>query len=325
MQRFSTHLYRSCRQIAHSRNANTFQSFGRHGYRYLCSAGNSKFMDDNDDDDYYIDQDMDKAQEIANHYTEILKLLGEDVNREGLLKTPMRAAKAMQFFSKGYGEYLEEVVNNAIFCENHDEMIIVKNIDFHSLCEHHLVPFRGRIHLAYLPNKNVVGLSKLARIVEMYCRRLQVQERLTQQIADDIQTALNPNGVACIIEAEHMCMTMRGVQKHHATTITSRMLGEFRDNIKTRNEFLTLLNLNAHAAATSAGAGVNMLNAQYYYQYHDDQRKQSKKKQPNRESTAVTIDTNKERRMASIVVCKEDIKFSCGHFHGHNFGVSCTI
>lgn len=137
---------------------------------------------------------MDKTNEIAAHYSEILKLLGEDPSREGLLKTPLRAAKAMQFFNKGYYESLSSVINNAIFSENHDEMIIVKNIDFHSLCEHHLVPFRGRIHLAYLPNKNVVGLSKLARIVEMYSRRLQVQERLNQQIADDMMIALKPQG-----------------------------------------------------------------------------------------------------------------------------------
>ena len=147
--------------------------------------------------------------------------------------------------AKGYGENLSEVTNGALFSESHDEMVIVRNIDFHSLCEHHLVPFRGRIHLAYLPNGNVLGLSKLARIVEMYCRRLQLQERLTQQIADALDAAVSPSGVGCIVEAEHMCMTSRGVQKDRATTITSRMLGEFRTDEKTRNEVLPHLILSA--------------------------------------------------------------------------------
>ena len=152
------------------------------------------------------EDDASITKRLASHYTEILELLGEDPHREGLRRTPVRAAKAMQFFSKGYRETLDSVVNNAVFSEQHNEIVLVKNIDFHSLCEHHLVPFRGRVHIGYLPRDDVVGLSKLARIVEMYCRRLQVQERLTQQIADAVQTALNAQGVGVIIEAEHMCM-----------------------------------------------------------------------------------------------------------------------
>ncbi|XP_020365649.2 GTP cyclohydrolase 2 [Rhincodon typus] len=177
---------------------------------------------------------------LEEAYTSILRGLGEDPGRQGLLKTPRRAATAMLFFTKGYQENVPDILNDAIFDEDHDEVVIVKDIDMFSLCEHHLVPFFGKVHIGYLPNKRVVGLSKLARIVEIYSRRLQVQERLTKQIAVALTEALKPAGVAVIIEATHMCMLMRGVQKINSKTMTSTMLGVFREDEKTREEFLTL-------------------------------------------------------------------------------------
>ncbi|KAM9316044.1 GTP cyclohydrolase 1-like [Gastrophryne carolinensis] len=185
--------------------------------------------------------DQDKTLTLEGAYYNILKELGEDPEREGLLKTPLRAAKAMQFFTKGYLEDIHDILNNAIFDENHDEIVIVKDIDVFSLCEHHLVPFFGKVHIGYLPNRKVVGLSKLARVVEIFSRRLQVQERLTKQIALAINEALQPMGVAVVMEASHMCMVMRGVQKMNSRTVTSTMHGIFRDDPKTREEFLSLI------------------------------------------------------------------------------------
>ena len=171
-------------------------------------------------------------------YTQILESIGEDPTREGVLKTPQRAAKALQFLMQGYDQNVEDVVNDAIFNEEYDEMVIVKDIECYSLCEHHLLPFFGKCHVGYIPRKKIIGLSKIPRIVDMFARRLQVQERLTKQIAEALQDVLNPAGVAVVIEAQHLCMMVRGVQKQHSQTMTNVMLGEFRDKISTRTEFM---------------------------------------------------------------------------------------
>jgi GTP cyclohydrolase I len=172
---------------------------------------------------------------------DLLKELGENPRREGLVKTPARVAKMYEFLTKGYHEDVRQVLNDAVFAERYNEMVIVKDIDFYSLCEHHLVPFYGKCHIAYIPNGKIVGLSKLPRVVEVFARRLQVQERLTQQIADTLFKYLKPQGVGVVIEARHLCMMMRGVEKQNSVATTSAMLGTFRHDVKTRTEFLTLL------------------------------------------------------------------------------------
>lgn len=174
---------------------------------------------------------------LKAHYQEIIKLLGEDAEREGLLKTPERVAKAMQFLTQGYGQNPEEILRSAMFREEYRQMVIVRDIDFHSMCEHHMLPFFGKVHIGYLPNGYITGLSKLPRVVEVFARRLQVQERLTTQIKECIDKTLNPSGVIVVIEAEHMCMQMRGVEKQHALTTTIDYSGAFTDPA-TRAEFL---------------------------------------------------------------------------------------
>ncbi|KAH8290656.1 hypothetical protein KR054_004785 [Drosophila jambulina] len=180
--------------------------------------------------------------DMARSYRLLLGGLGENPDRQGLIKTPERAAKAMLYFTKGYDQSLEDVLNGAVFDEDHDEMVVVKDIEMFSMCEHHLVPFYGKVSIGYLPCNKILGLSKLARIVEIFSRRLQVQERLTKQIAVAVTQAVQPAGVAVVVEGVHMCMVMRGVQKINSKTVTSTMLGVFRDDPKTREEFLNLVN-----------------------------------------------------------------------------------
>ena len=185
--------------------------------------------------------DADCIEKLAYHYREILSLLGEDIEREGLIKTPERVAKAMSFVTKGYSQDPIEIINSAIFREEYKQMVLVKDIELFSMCEHHMMPFVGKAHVAYIPNGRITGLSKIARVVECYSRRLQVQERLTVQIRDCIQKALNPIGVAVVIEASHMCMQMRGVEKLGSATTTSAFTGVFLKDTRTREEFLTLI------------------------------------------------------------------------------------
>ncbi len=178
---------------------------------------------------------------MRDHFASIIASIGEDLNRPGLLDTPDRAAKAFQFLTRGYNQTLDEVVNGALFPSDSEEMIMVKDIELYSLCEHHLLPFIGKAHVAYIPTGKVLGLSKVARIVDMFARRLQIQEQLTVQIAESVQQITGASGVGVIIEAKHMCMMMRGVEKQNSSMKTSAMLGSFRTNQATRNEFLSLL------------------------------------------------------------------------------------
>ncbi len=182
--------------------------------------------------------------DLAGHYSAIINGLGEDTGREGLQDTPMRAAKAMQFLTQGYQQSLSDLVNNAVFESTMDEMVVVQDIELYSMCEHHMLPFIGKCHIAYLPQGRVLGLSKFARIVDMFARRLQIQENLTRQIAEAIEEVTNAKGVAVVIEAQHMCMMMRGVEKQNSRMKTSMMLGQFRASQATRTEFLNLIGNN---------------------------------------------------------------------------------
>lgn len=190
--------------------------------------------------------DEDTTQELAKHYKEILRLLGEDPQREGLLKTPERVAKAMQFLTQGYTADPVAILNSAKFKENYRQIVLVKDIEIYSMCEHHMLPFYGKAHVAYIPNGYITGLSKIPRVVDAFARRLQVQERLTVDIRDCIQDTLNPLGVAVVIEAAHMCMQLRGVQKQNSVTTTSAFTGAFLKDIRTREEFMRLIGVNLH-------------------------------------------------------------------------------
>ena len=178
---------------------------------------------------------------MEKEFKNIIEQIGEDPTREGLVKTPERASRAMSFLTQGYGQTLETILNGAVFESDSDEMVIVKNIELYSMCEHHLLPFIGKCHVAYLPQGKVIGLSKVARIVDMYARRLQIQESLTKQIADAVQEVTHGQGVGVVVESQHLCMMMRGVEKQNSTMTTSVMLGRFKKDINTRNEFLSLI------------------------------------------------------------------------------------
>ncbi|KAI1327779.1 GTP cyclohydrolase I [Xylariaceae sp. FL0255] len=202
------------------------------------SAGTRERLEENDE------QKALRLAKLSGAVRTILECVGEDPDREGILNTPLRYAKAMLFFTKGYQQNVKDIVNNAIFHEGHNEMVIVKDIEVFSMCEHHLVPFTGKMHIGYVPNNNVIGISKLPRIADMFARRLQVQERLTREVANAIMEILKPRGVAVVMESSHLCMVMRGVEKTTATTITSCVLGCFERQEKTRNEFLSLVGVN---------------------------------------------------------------------------------
>lgn len=194
---------------------------------------------------HHEEYDDDVTARLQGFYGDIISDLGEDVAREGLVKTPERAAKAMQFLTQGYEQDAEDILRSAMFRENYSEMVIVKDIELYSLCEHHVLPFFGKAHVAYIPNGYIVGLSKIPRVIDVFARRLQVQERLTDQILHCIQNTLQPQGAAVVIEARHMCMMMRGVQKQNSVTTTSAFTGEFQ-KVETRNEFLNLINAKLH-------------------------------------------------------------------------------
>jgi len=188
---------------------------------------------------------MNKEKEFEQAITKILELLGEDPMREGLLKTPSRVAKALQFLTEGYHQDPKEILNQALFSTSNDEMVLVRDIEFYSMCEHHMLPIIGRCHVAYIPDGKVVGLSKIPRIVNVYARRLQIQEQMTEQIADAILETIKPKGVAVVVHARHMCMEMRGVQKINSTTVSSALRGLFKSDERTRNEFYNLINTPA--------------------------------------------------------------------------------
>jgi GTP cyclohydrolase I len=190
--------------------------------------------------------DADNIKELAAIYYKVLKLIGENPDREGLKGTPVRVAKALNFMTMGYGQNPCEIINSAKFKEDYKQMVIVKDIELYSMCEHHMLPFFGKVHVAYIPDCYITGLSKIARVVEAFARRLQVQERLTMQIRDCLQGCLNPLGVAVVIEAQHMCMQIRGIQKQHSVTTTSAFTGIFLDNLNTREEFVHLIGSNLH-------------------------------------------------------------------------------
>ncbi|TCO08008.1 GTP cyclohydrolase I FolE [Natronoflexus pectinivorans] len=190
--------------------------------------------------------DDETTQRLSEIYKESLELLGEDTSREGLEKTPLRVAKAMQFLTQGYNMSPEDIIRSAMFREDYQQMVVVKDIELYSLCEHHLLPFFGKAHVAYIPRHHITGLSKVARVVEAFARRLQVQERLTTQIKECIDSTLNPLGVAVVIEAQHMCMQMRGVQKQHSVTTTSDFTGAFLKNMATRGEFFNIIGSKLH-------------------------------------------------------------------------------
>jgi GTP cyclohydrolase IA len=182
-----------------------------------------------------------KSPSISAHMREVIRALGEDPERDGLAQTPERIEKALRYLTSGYSADLHEIVNGALFDVNYDEVVIVRDIEFFSMCEHHMLPFFGKMHVAYLPDTRVIGLSKIPRIVDVFARRLQIQERLTQQVAETIQQLITPKGVAVVCEARHFCMMMRGVEKQHSGAVTSAMLGAFRNNRETRNEMLSLI------------------------------------------------------------------------------------
>ena len=188
---------------------------------------------------------MNKQEEFENAVTKVLELLGEDPKREGLLKTPKRVAKAWEFLTEGYAQDPKEILNQALFSSSNDEMVVVRDIEFYSTCEHHMLPIIGRVHVAYIPDGKVVGLSKIPRIVNVFARRLQIQEQMTEQIADAISDTINPKGVAVVVHARHMCMEMRGVQKINSTTVSSALRGLFKSDQRTRSEFYNIINTPA--------------------------------------------------------------------------------
>jgi GTP cyclohydrolase IA len=202
---------------------------------------NGSFFDEEEEPHFHHGKEEVSLAKIEGLINDLLIEIGENPEREGLLQTPKRVALSYKFLTKGYDEDPEKLLNNAVFNECYDEIVIVKNIDFYSLCEHHLLPFYGKCHIAYLPDKKIIGLSKIPRIVEMFSRRLQVQERMTRQIGDLLHKVLEPQGVAVVCEARHLCMMMRGVEKQNSVATTSCMLGVFKDNSKTRAEFLKLI------------------------------------------------------------------------------------